>query len=56
MFTMLHIARGFNIDENIFTHEDVSKFHDSLGTILASNITPGPRKFLSPNFDTLFSP
>jgi hypothetical protein len=54
--TLLHIAKGINIDENIFSQDDVTKFRQGLFTLLGSDITPDPKKLLSPNFVTLFFP
>jgi Trp operon repressor len=54
--TLLHLARGITITENIFTQEDITKFRLSLHTLLSSDIQPDPRKLLSPNYVTLFFP
>jgi hypothetical protein len=49
-------SRGINIDQHIFTQEDVSKFQTALYTLLSSDIAPDPKKFQSPDFVTLFFP
>jgi Ulp1 protease family, C-terminal catalytic domain len=54
--TLLHLARGIPIDHDIFTQDDVSKFRNGLYSIFSSNITPDPKKLLSPDFVSLFFP